>query len=127
MAAEMPTIMDTNIAKEAIIIPYMLEVLERDIKVMMESNLKMKEIYARMLRKAQNNIITARSDLRKQMKARGIKILAEQREEDKLVTEYLVRGYTNKFQMLYVYLRVEVQTRLAYFLKLDLTDKMTDP
>lgn len=127
MAAQMADEKDIEIIKEAILFPYILNTLEHDIRLLMDSNLKMKELYARQLRGLQNKATLVNSDIRKQMRNRGIKILTETREKERFVTEYLVRGYTSNFQMLYTHLKVNIQARLAGLMNVDLGDKTTDP
>lgn len=80
------------LVKEAILFPFILDVLELDIAKMMSSTMKMKEIYARILRKAQNDATKAYYEIKKRMRISGIKILEEKREKDRSITYYLCQG-----------------------------------
>ncbi|WP_054029124.1 hypothetical protein [Bacillus sp. FJAT-28004] len=118
---------DTKIVKDAILFPYILDVLERDIQVIMASNAKMNSVYARLLRKAQNDATTSFYEVKNRMRNAGIKIFEEIREKDAFTTKFVVRGYQHEFKMFWSHLKIEIQTRLAAYLEVDLTDKKTDP
>jgi len=104
-----------------------LEVLERDIRSMMASNMRMKEVYARLLRKAQNDATRSNYEVKKRMKKAGIKIIEELKEEDKTVTKFLVRGYRHEFKMLWSLVKVEIEIKMAAYMEVNLADPKTNP
>lgn len=118
---------DVEIVKDAVLFPYILSTLEHDIKLMMNSKMKMGDVYARLLRKAQNDATVAFSEVKKRMRNNGIKLLEEKRESDKTVTTFMCRGYQHEFIMPFRTLKYDIKVRLGKYLDVDFSDKKTDP
>lgn len=118
---------DVAIVKEAILFPYILSTLEHDIKLMKASEMKMGDVYARLLKKAQNDTTTAFYEIKKRMRNNGIKILKEERDSFAAVTYFVVRGYEHNFTMPFRTMKYEIKERLGKYLDVDFRDNKTDP
>lgn len=110
------------LVKEAILFPYILSTLEHDIKLINESELKMKELYVTLFRKAQDNVSAALSLIRKNMRNNGIKLIEEKREKDRATTSYLCRGYQHEYVMVFSHIKTEVAARLEKHLQINMED-----
>ncbi|WP_372011416.1 hypothetical protein NBRC13296_12720 [Paenibacillus chitinolyticus] len=117
---------DLSCIKEAALNPILLDVLERDIKLMMGSEIKMKQIYARKLKHIQNLISAEFVDTKKDLKNRGLKIYEYKRDSKGVYAKFLCRGYHHEFSMLGVLIKSEVELRLAAYLAMDLEDDKTE-
>lgn len=115
-AAPLETEEDLHLIKECVLLPILLDALERDLSVLGKTPLKMGAFYSMLLRRAQDQITIDLVRLRKQMRAHGLKIYEERRTELGVEAHYLCRGYHHKCSMLWGYVRAELHTRLsAYF------------
>lgn len=92
---------DLQLVKEYILLPILLDVLERDIKTLGTVKLKMDVIYVKVLRSAQDLITSDVTMIRKKMRGRGIKVYEQQRTESCIEAHYLCRGYHHRFSMLW--------------------------
>jgi hypothetical protein len=120
--APMPTDEDLQIVKVSLIYPIVLDVIERDIKIIKETNLKFPEIYAMKLKSVQNKITHDAYEIRIQMKKRGIKIYEQSRNDKTIEAKYLCRNYHNTCSMLWMTVKTEVQLMLCKYLEIDITD-----
>jgi hypothetical protein len=60
--------------------------------------------------------------MRRNMARRGIRVLKEERDNSNgvFIVQYLCRGYTQEFRMLYGYLKASIEVKLASYLGLDI-------
>ncbi|MBG9564922.1 MULTISPECIES: hypothetical protein [Paenibacillaceae] len=115
---------DLQLVKEYILLPILLDVLERDIKALGTVKLKMDVVYVRALRSAQDLITADVTLLRKKMRGRGIKVYEQQRTELCIEARYLCRGYQHRFSMLWGLVKAELNKYLSKYLNVDLRSSL---
>ncbi|MFD0713499.1 hypothetical protein [Paenibacillus sp. GCM10027626] len=110
---------DLHLVKEYILLPILLDVLERDIKALGTVKLKMNVVYIKVLRSAQDLITADVMLIRQNMRYRGIKVYEQQRTELCIEARYLCRGYQHKFSMLWGVVKAELYKYLSKYLNID--------
>jgi len=105
--------------KEMVILPVILDVLEKDIHALQPLPLKMPELYIQVLRRAQDQASRDLSRLRRELGKRGVKIYDQRRTTQGIEASYVCRGYHYRFSMLWGLVKAEVAQRLSVYLGLD--------
>ena len=113
---------DIKIIKEYLLNHLLLEVLERDLNIIKPVNLKMKDVYVKVLRYQRNNTIKQLSEIRKKMRKQGLSIYEEHRDQVKILVKYLCRGYHYEFSMLWPLVKAELQIKLSKMFGIDFSD-----
>ena len=104
--------------KDAIILPMVLTVLERDkniIKEQIKLNQPYLDIIEKAMKRAHADLVQARAFMRKQ----GIKIYDKERNERSITHKYVCRGYHHEDTFLWDYLQVQVEVLLGYYISGD--------
>lgn len=117
--APLATEEDIQLVKEYVLLPILLDALERDIIIMRTVKLNMDVIYEKSLRQAQDQIIAEVVLLRKKMSKRGIKVYEQKQTKLFLEARYLCRGYHHKFSMLWGLVKAEQHKYLNIYLDID--------
>ncbi|QOS80052.1 hypothetical protein JNUCC31_03635 [Paenibacillus sp. JNUCC31] len=120
-SAPSPADEDHRLIKSMVVRTLLLDVLERDIRTLDTLQLKMPEVYILSLTRIQNHVLKEMLELRKQMRIRGVKVLEEKRQVEGIETQYMCRGYLQRFYMLWTFARNEVKKELSRHLDMDLT------
>jgi hypothetical protein len=105
--------------KEFIILPVMIDVLEKDIHTMNTVGLKMPRIYISSLRMIQKTVLTRQHLLKNELRSRGIKIFEQQRTKASLQAQYQCRGYQHRMELLWDIVKAEIEVKLAAHLPID--------
>ncbi|RXZ77006.1 hypothetical protein EBB07_32450 [Paenibacillaceae bacterium] len=117
--APLETEEDLQLVKEYMLLPVLLDVLERDIRILGAAGLRMDAIYEQVLRRAQDRIIADVALFRKHLRERGIKVYVQQRTKLSLDARYLCRGYHHNFSMLWSLVKAELDRKLSLYLRID--------
>ncbi|WP_311078144.1 hypothetical protein [Paenibacillus polymyxa] len=111
---------DTQLVIDFIQLPYVLDVLELNLKKIKQSDLKMKELFVLYLEGLQSRVLMDLKVVRQKMRQRGIKVFDGVRSDKDLVTEYLCRGYTHNMRFLWSKIRRDVEVRIAAYMEVDM-------
>ena len=114
---------DLKLVRISMIYPLVLDVLERDIKIIKESKLKYPVIYMMKLKDIQNKISLDAYEIRVKMRNNGIKIFEEKRTVKSLDVGYVCRGYRQPMSILWEKVNTEVQLLLCKYLEIDIADE----
>ncbi|WCF11524.1 hypothetical protein NDS46_31700 (plasmid) [Paenibacillus thiaminolyticus] len=112
--------------KSMLLMPYVLDVLERNIERMTFADLKMSKLFISHFEKVQDTITKDIYSLRKTMREKGIKILEEKKCKNHLHVRYICRGYTHSMSFLWSKVRTDVEVILAKYLDVDLDNASID-
>lgn len=112
----LPTGDELMLVKDFILLPILLDVLERDIKLLAVTPLKMPAIYIKSFRNVQDRIIEDLHDVRKKLRKCGFKVYDPQRTETSIEAEYVCRGYCYRFAMLWGLVKAEVEKKLSFYM-----------
>lgn len=104
-------------------LPVLLDVLERDIQSMNDTKLKMSGVYIQLLKQGQDSVTSDMAVLRNKLRSRGIRIYDQRRTKEQLETDFLCRGYHRKCSMLWGLVKSEVEQRLLTYLSPNSADK----
>jgi hypothetical protein len=103
-----PTLKESGIVKEYLLLPILLTMLQRDIDTIAESTLKVSLPYIGVMRKIMD---TVRSDLlriRKSLGGAGIRIYAEDKNASGVLCKYVCRGFHKTLSLTREEVRAEV-------------------
>ncbi|MNI20872.1 hypothetical protein D3C73_743700 [compost metagenome] len=114
---------EADFVKEYMLLPLMLDVLERDRSAMELANLKMSEVYGGLIGLLQKAATDDLSRVRKSMREHGMKVYEERRTNIGIEARYLCRGYHYEFSMLWGLIRAEIMQRLCCYLGIDIAEK----
>ncbi|MNW34648.1 hypothetical protein SAMN04488542_105186 [Fontibacillus panacisegetis] len=114
---------EADFVKEYMLLPLMLDVLERDRSAMDLANLKMSEVYGGLIGLLQKAATDDLSRVRKSMREHGMKVYEERRTSIGIEARYLCRGYHYEFSMLWGLIRAEIMQRLCCYLGIDIAEK----
>lgn len=114
---------EAEFVKEYLLLPLMLDVLERDRTAMGRAGLKMPEVYDVLVRLLQEAITADLAQARKGMREHGMKVYEERRTSLGLEARYLCRGYHYEFSMLWGLVKAEMLRRFCAYLGIDIAGK----
>ncbi|MNK08741.1 hypothetical protein D3C87_266840 [compost metagenome] len=105
--------------KEFLILPLILDLMERDLRLVSSGStpFKLPELYMAVLRGLQSRITRELSQIRQQMRQHGIKVYEQHRTGTGLEARYLCRGYQYEFSMLWGFARAEIDRRVTFYLE----------
>ncbi|GAB6929761.1 hypothetical protein JCM10914A_37440 [Paenibacillus sp. JCM 10914] len=104
--------------KECVILPLVLDVLEQDIHRMKPSGIS--PDYLQHLQAVQKMTFTKLAALKRSCRARGIAILNTQRRQHSIHIRYRCRGYQHDMELMWDFVRADIQIRLAEILHISL-------
>jgi hypothetical protein len=113
---------ELRMVKEAILIPVMLDYLQSDIEAANLAGFKLDLILIRTLQKVQDDIINEHYVLKRELRARGIKLLPERRSRMGVEANYLCRGYEHHMTLLWGTVRTEALKKASEYTGVKLTD-----
>ncbi|MEI7027487.1 hypothetical protein [Paenibacillus sp. y28] len=116
--SRMPAAEDMQLVKDYLLLPVLLEVLERDMSILQTLKLKMPAPYVRTLRGVQDQVTSDLASVRTRLRQRGVKVYEERRTAAGIEAMYLCRGYHYPFSMLWSLIKAEVEQRLNRYLGL---------
>jgi hypothetical protein len=99
-----------------ILLPLTLRVFQRDMKVIAESPLKTKEPYLKLMDAVIQRVESDLIQVRKGLRAAGVKIYEERKTEDGISVKYSYKGYHHEGEYLWRILGFEVETVMERYL-----------
>ncbi|WP_336077010.1 hypothetical protein [Paenibacillus sp. 203] len=121
--APLPSEEDAGLIKICVLLTLVLDVLERDIRIIHTSPLKMPDLYVRSLTGVQQRVAVQLAETKARMKTLGVKIYSEIRNHEGVEVLYICRGYQRRFFMLSSFARSEVRRKLGHYLGIDPTQE----
>ncbi len=111
---------DLRLVIEYIELPYLLTVLELNVKKMKRSDFKLGPLFELHLRTMQDRVSKEQYRVRQEMRRRGIKVLEQNQLEDCITGKYLCRGYVHDVRLLWSKVKSDTEVRLAAYLGVDI-------
>lgn len=106
---------ESALVKKYILLPMILTVFERDIKLI-AATVKTPEIYTEMITRAADRATKDLTEIRRQFRRRGIKVYEMERGTKEVTARYLCRGYTGECGMLWGFLASEAGVLMKRYL-----------
>lgn len=118
---------EAELVKRAILLPVLLDLLERDRQALADIPLKVPHIYRGFIGSLQGAAMDELAQVRKDMRKHGIKVFEERRTNFGLEARYLCRGYRYEFDMLWGLVKAEIFQLLGDYSGIDITKEGTSP
>lgn len=109
---------EIHMVKECVILPFLLDVLEKDIRSMEGSGVN--GLYIQRLRGIQKAVTARLTTLKQDCRTRGVAILETRRKEYSLLLRYRCRGYQHHMELQWDFVRADIERRLAEALHISL-------
>lgn len=124
MAIPNATEEELSYIKNAILYVVLMDVLERDLKIIGtgKPSVKIPEFYAALISQLQTKINVDMAENRALLRQHGMKIIQQQRTKEGIEAVYLCRGYQNGFNMVWRYVRAELKVKLFDYIGLNIKD-----
>lgn len=110
-----------TVVKTYLELPVLLDELELHVKNMQAADLKLTPVVILYFNELQNRVLKEINETRKIMRTQGIKILQQNRLEDRLEATYLCRGYNWSITLLNQKLQSDIEVKLAELMNVDIT------
>ncbi|CAM4418131.1 hypothetical protein U9M73_08695 [Paenibacillus phoenicis] len=110
---------EAEMIKQYVLLPLLLDVLERDQRALASASLKLPQVYKGLIRLLQNAAAADLARVRQGMREHGLKVFEERRTNLGIEARYLCRGYTYEFSMLWGLVKAELIRRLCAYLGID--------
>lgn len=109
MKTERPSELEMELIKEFILLPFVLTVLERDKKLIVDAGVKYPIVYEEVIDSAMERIFKRLGEIRSIFYKNGIKVFEKSRSNIYLINGYLCRGYENEFTLNWDHVKAEVE------------------
>lgn len=107
---------DIELLREFILLPIVLTVFERDKKIIESSQVKISSPYVETINWVMDRVIKDLSEIKEQMRKRGIKVVKESHTTFSLRYEFLCRGFRDVFEMPREFVKAETEVRMSKYL-----------
>lgn len=111
---------ELQMIKHYLLLPVLMDVLERDMRTLAKAGLKMPAPYLRSLRAAQQAACNEEVSIRRRFRANGIRIYRQRRTPLGIEAEYLCRGYERRMCLLWSNIRSDTEQLLHRYMGLAL-------
>jgi hypothetical protein len=109
------------LVKEFVLLPVILDVLERDMGKMKLADLKVPIIYIGNLKQTQDEVTRELYNIRQELRKRGIKVYDREQTANGIKASYVCRGYRHELSFLPSLIRTIVIEKLAQMMNVDIT------
>ncbi|MEJ8305474.1 hypothetical protein [Saccharibacillus sacchari] len=100
---------DFTLVRSMLELPYVIRVLDADMKLIDKSSLRTRVVLLRQLDHMREEARYEMRDLRQTLRSRNIKILKQTRLEDKLYAEYICRGHHDRMALMWSRVKCDVE------------------
>lgn len=114
---------ETKLVKDFTLLPLLLDVLEKDRKVLCRSDMKNVELTNVIIDRLQNAAIEDLSEVRKDMRKNDLKIYDNRRTELGVEVDFICRGYHHKLTILWGLIEAEIEKKSYTYLGLNIANK----
>lgn len=111
---------DSTLIKSFLELPYLLTLIQINIKKITSSEMKMKELFVLYLEKLQDDITKEIANVKSEMRKKGLKILDSKEMDDRLRAEYMCRGYKFEMMLLWSKVKADTEVKLANLMGVDI-------
>ncbi|WP_172193926.1 hypothetical protein [Saccharibacillus qingshengii] len=90
-------------------LPYLIKVLDADMKRIESSPLRTKKALLRQMDRLREEARLEMRELRHSLRVRGIKIVKQDRQEDRLCADYVCRGHHDRMLLMWSRIKADVE------------------
>ena len=109
---------DRDMIEQAIYLPMVLTILNRDIAVVQQSPFKLKQPYLKLIEEAMKIVQKELAGVKRYLKAQQIKVYQEKRDQAFTMYTFLYKGYEEQHNYFNPRIRNKVQELLEFYLLL---------
>ncbi|GAA0836699.1 hypothetical protein ABER99_21465 [Paenibacillus glucanolyticus] len=114
---------ETKLVKDYILLPLLLDVLEKDRSLLSRSDLKTVDLTNVMIDRLQKAALTDLTKARIKMRETGLKVYENKKTSIGVEVEFVCRGYRHKISMLWGLIEAEIEQRSYNYLGFNIEDK----
>lgn len=107
---------DRDVIEQAIYLPMVLTVLNRDLVVVNQSPFKLKDPYVNLIEKAMKTIQAELSQVKQYMRKNNLKVFESKRDEAFTMYTFLYKGYEEHHNYFNPRIRNKVQELMEFYL-----------
>lgn len=117
MKDKWPSDEELGMVKNYVLLPLLLTVLQRDMRIIEASEITIKTPYLEWLQGVLDNVTKELAFIKNEFRIRGIKVYEQQRTKKEIDSKYVCRGYYSSFNMLWDHIKAEIEIRKSHFFK----------
>lgn len=114
---------ETKLVKDYTLLPLLLDVLENDRSILSRADLKTPELTNVIIDHLQQAALADLTQVRRNMRDRGLKVYEDRRTKLGIEIEFLCRGYHHNLSMLWGLIEAEIEQRSYNYLGIEMADK----
>ncbi|GAA0350439.1 hypothetical protein [Bacillus horti] len=115
--APLETEEDLKLIKNFILLPILLDILERDTHLLQGASLKMVSVYVNILSYVQQQATVDLRTIRKGLYTRGLRVYEQSKNEVGVTVSYLCRGYHYQLSVMWTVVKAELQEKLSRYVE----------
>ncbi|XEC96993.1 hypothetical protein AB6A23_10900 [Paenibacillus tarimensis] len=115
--AQIPTKGELELIRDAVLLPMMLSVVDKNGREIEASSFSLKRLYMTATGVLMNRIHADLARVKKELKQRNIKVFEDERIDSGVYYHFICRGYEDKFVMLRDVVRAEMSVRIARYVR----------
>jgi len=113
---QFPNPIQNQLIKDFIILPFVLHLFERNLQVIRQSPLKMKEPYLQAMNGMMDRMIRDIARTKRELHSMGIYVFSQNRNETSLDYQFKFKGYYHQCGLSWNVMRYEVQEYMKKYL-----------
>ncbi len=107
---------EIKLVKDFVLLPVLLDVLQRDLQAIQTVRIRLAPLFARMLRETQPLVFRELAAVKQELRVRGIRVYEQRRTPQRLEVKYKCRGYDHRLHLLWGIVRAELLEKMEYYL-----------
>ncbi|HEY2494899.1 MAG TPA: hypothetical protein VGI33_18570 [Paenibacillus sp.] len=104
------------LVKKYIELPILLDVLEYDKQQIINSRMSLRNLFSEYLSSVQNQVSKDFYIIKNELISKNIRIIEESRTEDRVIGQYICRGYQQQIEMLWSKVKYDSEVMLSEYL-----------
>lgn len=113
---QFPNQEQTQLIKDFMILPFVLQLFERDLHVIRQSPLKMKEPYMQAVAQIMDKVMRDIARTKRELRLEGVYVYSQNRNEITLDYQFKFKGYCHRCSFSWNVVRTEVQKHMEKYL-----------
>jgi hypothetical protein len=117
---QIPSEEEHELIKIHLIMPFMLDVLQDNIKTTNNSQLRFGELFVLHMESLMDKVSQEHSVIRQELRKRGIKIIDQEHDREELRADFICRGYKGRKVIFMNRIKAEIEMKVAELLNIDI-------
>lgn len=117
---QIPTEEEHELITKHLIMPFILDVLQENIKKTSDSQLRLGELFILHMETLMDKVSQEHAVIRQELRKRGIKIIDQEHNREELRVDYMCRGYKGRKVIFMNRIKAEIEMEIAQLLNIDI-------